>query len=90
MANHKSAIKRNRQNAKRYERNKAYRTQIKTVSKKVLGQVEENNLENARTELKQAEKTIAKVAGKGVIHKRSAARKISSLTRIVQQLSASA
>ena len=90
MANHKSAIKRNRQNEKRYARNKVYRTQLKTATKKVLAQVEAKDKAEAEKELKGAEKIISQVASKGVIHKRAASRKISGLSKKVNQLSASA
>jgi small subunit ribosomal protein S20 len=46
----------------------------------------QKNLEAAETALKKAVPTIARVAGKGALHWRSAARKISRLTRIVQAL----
>lgn len=83
MANHKSALKRNRQNAKKNERNKGYRTLVKTLSKKVRTEAEAGNKEQAQVELKNATKLIAKVGGKGILHSRSASRKISSLTRLV-------
>lgn len=90
MANHKSAIKRNRQNEKRNARNKVYRTQLKTAAKKVLIEVEAGDKEEAEKELQAAEKIITKVASKGVLHKRAASRKISGLSRKVNQISASA
>ena len=90
MANHKSAIKRNRQNEKRYARNKVYRTQLKTATKKVLAEVEASDKAEAENELKGAIKIISKVASKGVIHKRAASRKISGLAKKVHQISASA
>mgnify|MGYP000574902461 FL=1 len=85
MANHKSALKRNRQNHKRNERNKGYRTLVKTVSKKVRNEAEAGNKEQAQKELKIAEKIIAKVGGKGILNSRAASRKISSLTRLVNR-----
>ena len=85
MANHKSALKRNRQNHKRNERNKGYRTLVKTVSKKVRNEAEAGNKEQAQKELKIAEKIIAMVGGKGILHSRAASRKISSLTRLVNR-----
>ena len=85
MANHKSALKRNRQNHKRNERNKGSRTLVKTLSKKVRNEVEAGNKEQAQKELKSAEKVIAKVGGKGILHARAASRKISSLTRLVNR-----
>lgn len=85
MADHKSALKRNRQNLKRNERNKGYRTLVRTLSKKVRTEAEAGNKEQARKELKIAEKVIARVGGKGILHARAASRKISSLTRLVNR-----
>ena len=87
MANHKSALKRIRQNTKRNERNKSFRTLVKTVTKKVTSEAEAGNKEQALLELKRAEKVIAKVGGKGILHPRAASRKISSLTRLVNRAS---
>ncbi len=88
MANHKSAIKRNRQNHKRNARNTSYRTQVKSHTKKVLSALAEKNVEAAQQSLRDAETVIAKVASKGVLHSRAASRKISGLARKVHQLSA--
>ena len=87
MANHKSALKRIRQNAKRNERNKSFRTLVKTVTKKVTAEAQAGNKEQARQELKRAEKVIAKVGGKGILHSKAASRKISSLARLVNGVS---
>jgi small subunit ribosomal protein S20 len=86
LANHKSAIKRNRQNPVRCDRNKGYKTLVKNATKRVLNEVEEENAENAQTALKHAEKMIAKVGRKGVIHRRTASRKISNLAKQVNRL----
>jgi small subunit ribosomal protein S20 len=86
LANHKSALKRNRQNEKKNERNKGYRTLVKTLSKKVRTEAEAGNKEQAQKELKIAEKAIAKVGGKGILHSRAASRKVSSLTRLVNRI----
>ena len=90
MANHKSALKRNRQNEKRNERNKTRRSQIKNAIKGVLLEVEEKSVDGAQSSLKEASKIISKNASKGIIHKRAASRKISGLAKKVHQLSASA
>jgi len=87
LANHKSAIKRNRQNHKRNARNTSYRTQVKSHTKKVLSAVAEKNVEAAQQSLREAETVIAKVTSKGVLHSRAASRKISGLARKVHQLS---
>ena len=85
MANHKSALKRSRQNRTKNERNKGYRTLVKTLSKKVRTEAEAGNKEQAQKELKTAQKAIAKIGGKGILHARAASRKISSLTRLVNR-----
>ena len=89
MANHKSALKRNRQNEKRNERNKIVRSKTKNVIKNVLSAIEEKSIEDAQNSLKEASKIIEKNAAKGVMHKRAASRKISGLAKKVYQLSAS-
>ncbi|PIR01680.1 MAG: 30S ribosomal protein S20 [Nitrospinae bacterium CG11_big_fil_rev_8_21_14_0_20_45_15] len=86
MANHKSAIKRNRQNEKKYERNKAYRTIVKNAIKNVTTEIEAANKDGATLAMKQAEKAISRVASKGVLHKVAASRKISGLAKKVHQL----
>ena len=90
MANHKSAIKRNRQNEKRNERNKTRRSKTKHAIKDVLLAVEDKNTKEAQESLKQASTIISKNAAKGIMHKRTASRKISGLAKKVHQLSVSA
>ena len=89
MANHPSAWKRIRQSEKRTFRNKFYRTRMKTFIKRVRTAVKEKDAEQAATQLQAAIRIISKTASKGVIHKRTAARKISRLTRQVNSLRAS-
>lgn len=86
MANHKSALKRARQNDVKRMRNKVVSTGTKSVIKKVRAAVKENSAEKAMTELNEAKSVIDRAAKKGVIHKRNAARKISRLSRIVNSI----
>ena len=79
-------MKRDRQNKKRNGRNNARRTQVKTATKKTLLAFEAKDREQADEALKLAITTISKVASKGVIHKRTASRKISQLAKKVNQL----
>ena len=88
LPNTKSALKRMRQNEKRRLRNKAYKTRVKNVIKKVKFFVEKKDLENATKSLSEAVSVIQKVAAKGVIHKNNASRKISKLAHLVNQLKA--
>jgi small subunit ribosomal protein S20 len=89
LANHPSALKRIRQTEKRRLRNKLYRTRMKTLVKRVKEAIQEKNVEEAAARLQQASQIISKTATKGVIHKRTAARKVSRLTRQVNALRAS-
>ncbi len=86
MANHKSALKRIRQNKKRRLRNKARKSRVKTYIKAVLAAIEEKSPEKAAEALKKAQKIIDQTAAKGTLHKRNAARKISRLTKKVVAL----
>ncbi len=86
MANHKSAVKRARQNEKRRERNKIVRTGIKNVTKNVRHNAQKKeDREIALKRLDNAKSAIDKAAKKGVIHKNTAARKISRLTKLVNK-----
>ncbi len=90
MANHKSALKRNRQNVKRNERNKVERTHIKNAIKDTLAEVNAENRDGAQSALKMASRAISKAASKGAIHKRAASRKIAGIAKKAHQASASA
>ena len=87
MAKTKSAEKRIRQSEKRRERNIIVKSQVKTAVKKLLLAVESRNLEKSKVSLGKAISVIDKAAAKGVIHKNTASRKISRLTKKVNTLS---
>jgi len=88
LARHLSAMKRARQNKKRRVRNQARKTRVKNVVRDVRQAVTEKNLEGAAAALQKAAPVIAQVAGKGALHWRTAARKISRLTKQVNSLKA--
>jgi small subunit ribosomal protein S20 len=83
VANIKSQIKRNRQNERRHERNKAVRSALKTDAKKVRTAMAEGDADAARERLGQAAQALDKAASRGVLHKRAAARRKSRLARAV-------
>jgi small subunit ribosomal protein S20 len=89
MANIKSQIKRNRQNEKRRQRNKAVRTSLKTASKKVALAVTENDGEAAPARAREATRAFDKAASRGVVHKRTAARQKSRLARAANRAASS-
>ncbi len=81
MANHKSALKRARQNEIRRMRNKSYRTRVNNVTKQVRLAEGESSGETITTKLNIAKSVIDIAAKKGIIHKKTAARKISRLSK---------
>ena len=84
MANHKSALKRNRQSIVRRDRNRINRSKVKTAVKKIDAAIEvESSLEKAQEALRAAVPVIERAAVKGAYHKRTASRKISRLTKKV-------
>ena len=86
MANHKSAIKRARQNAEQHDRNKAVKTSVKNVIKATRQSAAEKPKEEAIKELNTAKSIIDKASKKRVIHKKTAARKISRLAGRVNRI----
>ena len=88
MANHKSAIKRHKQSLVKRERNQVVKTTLKTAAKKVETALAENNADAANEALKTAIVSFDKAAGKGIIHSKTASRKISRLTKRVNSIAA--
>jgi small subunit ribosomal protein S20 len=86
MANIKSQMKRNRQNVKRNERNKAIRSELKTRMKAALTAAEAGNAEAAQEALRLAQQRIDTAVSKGVLHKNTAARRKARLSQQVAQL----
>ena len=87
MPNHKSAIKRVRQNEKRRIRNRRVTSATRTFIKKVRSALEAGNVEDAKAALPEAVKALDKAVTKGVMHRNSASRKISRLTVAVNNAS---
>lgn len=79
-------MKRARQNEKRRVLNQSRKTRVKRLVRDVRQAVAANNLEEAKAALEKAVPVISRVAGKGTLHWRAAARKISRLTKQVNAL----
>ncbi|MBW1940670.1 MAG: 30S ribosomal protein S20 [Deltaproteobacteria bacterium] len=88
MANHKSALKRDKQNKKRYLRNKAVKTRMKNAVKDLRLGEDEKSKEVILSSLDATKSVIDKAAKKGVIHKNTAARKIARLSKFVNAITA--
>ena len=84
MPHHKSAAKRIRQDKKRRIRNRAVKSEVKLAVKKVT--TTEDPEEGAKV-LPGVNSVIDKAAKKGVLHRRTAARKKSRLAKRVRSLS---
>ncbi len=86
MAQIKSQIKRIGTNEKARQRNVSYRSRISTQAKKVRVAVEKKDVKAAEAELKLAIKLIDKSVTAGVYTRNTAARKKSSLAKLVNSL----
>ncbi len=86
MANIKSQIKRNRQNERRYARNKAIRSEMKTRAKQAVTAAEAGDAAEAEEFLKVAQQRFDMAVTKGVLHKNTAARRKARLTAQVRSL----
>jgi small subunit ribosomal protein S20 len=83
LANHKSALKRIKQNEKKNLRNKHVRSTLRTFIKHVREAVAGKDAAGAREALAAAIPVIDSAASKGVIHRSNASRNVSRLTRLV-------
>ncbi len=86
LAKHRSVMKRDRQSKVRRVRNMGRKTRVKNLVKSVRGAVAQNQPEQAQAALQKALPVIQSVAAKGALHWKTAARKISRLTRSVNAL----
>ena len=87
----RSAMKRVRQAEKRRLRNRHVVSTVKTAIKAVDASLAEKDIDGAREKLRRAIKTIDMARSKGVLHRNTAARRVSRLTkRFNQAVSAAA
>lgn len=86
MANHKSAMKRDRQSKVRRLRNRMNKARMKTAIRRIEEALVAGSEEQAQQALKVAVPIIQKTASKGTIHNKTASRKISRLTKRVNRM----
>lgn len=86
MANIKSAKKRILVTETRTARNKAIKSEVKTMIKKVYAAIESNDKEAAKAAFKAAVSVMDKATGKGVYHKNTTSRKISRLQKAINEM----
>jgi small subunit ribosomal protein S20 len=90
VANIKSQIKRNLQNAKRHERNKSVRSSLKTSVRKFREATDAGDTEQAQALYLEASRQLDKAVSKGVIHANQAANKKSKMAKRLASASAQA
>ncbi|MDF3033790.1 MAG: rpsT [Alphaproteobacteria bacterium] len=88
MANHSSSKKAIRQIETRTEQNRMRVSRIRTFVKKVESLLAEGNQSEVVVALREAESEIMRGVSKGVIHKNTASRKVSRLSKRVKALGA--
>ena len=81
MANHVSAKKRAKQNEVRKLRNKSFVSRIKTALKNFSTSVEGKDAEKTQVSFKEVQSMLQKGVTKGLVHKNTAARKISRMSK---------
>ncbi|MFD5215075.1 30S ribosomal protein S20 [Microbacterium sp. NPDC058345] len=86
MANIKSQIKRNKTNLKAQERNKAVKSELKTLVRKTREAVVAGDKETAEAALKVASVKLDKAVSKGVVHKNQAKNRKSAIAKQVAAL----
>ncbi|MFN3194904.1 MAG: 30S ribosomal protein S20 [Chlorobiota bacterium] len=83
MANHQSAVKRNRQSKKRNLYNREYKKQVKVAVRAVR---ESTDYESGMKNLSDAVKVLDRASAKGIIHKNNASRRKSRLSKYIKSL----
>ena len=88
MANTKSAKKAARQTVRRTEVNKARRSRLRSSVRKVEEAIASGNKAAAQAALREAEPDIVRTAQKGMVHRKTASRKVSRLAKRVGAMGA--
>lgn len=86
MANIKSQIKRNGQNEKRRLRNKAVKSELKTLVRSFREAASAGDTEAAERAMRAASRKLDKAVSKGVIHKNQAANRKSAIAKAAAAL----
>ena len=82
MANHKSAKKRAKQSQVRRLRNRSAKTTLKNLEKS-LRAAQESGADTKDELMRHTQSAIHKAAKKGILHKKTASRKISRLSKLM-------
>jgi small subunit ribosomal protein S20 len=88
LANHKSALKRAKQNEIKRARNRAVKTRVKNVIKEIRLEASGQPSETLAAKLNEVKSVIDKASKSSAMSKRTASRKISRLARLVNSIQA--
>ena len=86
MANTKSAKKAARQTIRRTNANKGRRSRMRSYARKVEEAIASGDKAAAAAALKEAEPVLARTAQKGLVHRKTASRKVSRLAKRVSAM----
>ena len=86
MANHPSAIKRYRQARKRQSANQSAKARVRTLTRKVDAATAAGDAKASSESLHVASRALAKAASKGLLHRKTAARRTSRLAKKVAKI----
>jgi small subunit ribosomal protein S20 len=87
VANIKSQIKRNKQNEKARQRNKAVKSSLRTSVRRFREAADAGDVDAATTAMRDACRNLDKAASKGVIHQNQAANRKSAIAKRAAELS---
>ncbi len=90
MASHQSALKAHRQNVTRREHNRQLRTRLRHALRDIRAAIDTDDPAQAQNALRQTISLVDKLAGKGLIHRNTAARYKSRLSARLAGRSAAA
>lgn len=85
---HLTTIKRDRQNKRHAARNKAARSEVRTLLKKTLKAIEAQQIDSAKSLLNQTRSHVDRAVKRGLYHARTGQRMVARLSRRVHRLSA--
>jgi len=86
VANHKSTLKRMRQNATLRTHHRHYRSVMRSQIKTLLSAIEAGDKDLAKAELNKTTSVIQSLSTKGILHSNQAARRVSRLTKAVNRI----
>jgi small subunit ribosomal protein S20 len=74
VASHASALKAHRQSVVRREKNRQFRSKLRTALKSIRTAIDARDIEKAKGQVAETASLIDKMASKGIIHDNAAAR----------------